>query len=103
MLQVALNGSRERGTHSALPVTADELAEAAVASVAAGASMVHVHPRDGAGRESLDPDVVGEAVKRIRAVVEVPVGVTTGAWIEPDPARRTAMVAQWTEPDLASV
>jgi len=34
----------------------------------------------------------------------VPVGVTTGAWTEPDPVRRAALVRAWTVlPDHASV
>lgn len=34
----------------------------------------------------------------------VPVGVTTGAWIEPDPSRRLELVRSWTVlPDFASV
>jgi uncharacterized protein (DUF849 family) len=33
----------------------------------------------------------------------VPVGVATGAWVEPDAERRAALVAAWREPDYASV
>jgi uncharacterized protein (DUF849 family) len=34
----------------------------------------------------------------------VPIGVSTGAWIEPDPARRAAAVRSWhLRPDFASV
>lgn len=33
----------------------------------------------------------------------MPVGVTTGAWIEADPARRAELVSAWHEPDMASV
>jgi uncharacterized protein (DUF849 family) len=29
--------------------------------------------------------------------------VSTGAWIEPDPERRVALVRSWREPDMASV
>ena len=32
-----------------------------------------------------------------------PVGVTTGAWIEPDVGRRFALVSQWCAPDYATV
>jgi uncharacterized protein (DUF849 family) len=42
-------------------------------------------------------------VSAVRAACGVPVGVSTGAWIEPDPERRAATVATWREPDMASV
>jgi len=103
MLKAALNGSREMGAHPALPVSAGELADAAAACVAAGAGAIHLHPRDAHGHETVDPVVINAAVRQVRAVVRVPVGVSTGAWIEPDPGRRAAAVADWTEPDMASV
>ena len=46
-----------------------------------------MHPRDRDGRETLDPDVIDAAVREVRAACGVPVGVSTGAWIEPDPPR----------------
>jgi uncharacterized protein (DUF849 family) len=39
----------------------------------------------------------------VRAASGVQVGVATGAWVEPDPERRAALVARWTGPDYASV
>jgi uncharacterized protein (DUF849 family) len=35
--------------------------------------------------------------------MRLPVGVSTGAWIEPDLARRLELVAGWSAPDYASV
>jgi uncharacterized protein (DUF849 family) len=43
------------------------------------------------------------AVRAVRAAARVPIGVSTGAWIEPDPERRAALVRTWDEPDMASV
>lgn len=104
MLKVALNGGREAGAHPSLPVTPEELAEAAAACVAVGAAAVHLHPRDHSGRESLDAAVIGKTVQRVRAAVgQVPIGVSTGAWIEPGPRRRVALVSGWDGPDMASV
>jgi uncharacterized protein (DUF849 family) len=104
VLKAALNGGRGRGSHPSLPVTPDELADAAAACVAAGAAAVHLHPRDHSGRESLDAVVIGKAVQQVRtAVGQVPIGVSTGAWIEPDPRRRVALVSDWEGPDMASV
>jgi uncharacterized protein (DUF849 family) len=86
-----------------MPVTAAELAADARACVAAGARMIHLHPRDQDGRESLSADVIDAVVREVRAACGVPVGVSTGAWIEPDLEKRLALIAAWTEPDYASV
>jgi uncharacterized protein (DUF849 family) len=42
-------------------------------------------------------------VERVRDACGVPVGVSTGAWIEPDLRRRLALIAAWRAPDFASV
>lgn len=62
-----------------------------------------MHPRDSDGRETLDPDVVNAVVAQVREACGVPVGVSTGAWIEPDLERRIECVSAWREPDYASV
>jgi len=103
LLKACLNGSRHAGEHPALPVTGEAMAADAVACVAAGAGAIHLHPRDADGRETLAGDVVDETVRRVRAACGVPVGVATGAWVEPDPERRAALVRTWTAPDFASV
>lgn len=102
MIKAALNGAREPGAHAALPLTAEQLAADGAAAVAAGAQVLHVHPRGPDGRESLA--AVDDAVRAIRAAVPaVPIGVSTGAWIEPDLDARVAAIAAWREPDMASV
>lgn len=105
MLKVCLNGGLGRREHAAVPITAAELAADAVRSVAAGADAVHLHPRDDDGAESLGPAHVAAAVSAVRAACPgVPVGVTTGAWIVPEPAARMAAVRGWVvPPDFASV
>ncbi len=105
LLKACINGAREPGDHSALPITAQESARDAAACVAAGAGAgaIHLHPRDGHGRETLDPVVVDAAVEAVRDAVGVPVGVSTGAWIEPQLTSRVAAVHRWAEPDFASV
>ncbi|MEV6103550.1 3-keto-5-aminohexanoate cleavage protein [Streptomyces sp. NPDC051940] len=100
MLQVCLNGPRT----TAVPLTPAGLADAARSAVAAGAGDVHLHPKDAHGRDTLDPGVVAAALTAVRSAVDVPVGVTTGAWAEADPARRIAAVGAWAVlPDHASV
>jgi uncharacterized protein (DUF849 family) len=103
LLKAALNGSREPEAHAALPVTPARLVADAAACVRAGAGAIHVHPRGPDGRETLDPAVIDPVVGAVRAACGVPVGVSTGAWIEPDLERRAATVASWRAPDMASV
>jgi uncharacterized protein (DUF849 family) len=103
LLQAALNGPYTKADHPAMPITAAELAADARACVDAGAGAIHMHPRDADGRESLAAEVIDAAVREVRAACGVPVGVSTGAWIEPDLERRLQLIAQWTEPDYASV
>jgi len=110
MLQAALNGARGTGEHPALPITPDQLAADARAVRAAGAQALHVHPRDARGAESLLAGVVAPALVAIRAAAPgMPVGVSTGEWIESDPERLLARVRSWEElsaperPDYASV
>ncbi|MET8368083.1 3-keto-5-aminohexanoate cleavage protein [Micromonospora sp. NPDC005194] len=105
MLKACLNGQRSRAAHPAVPVTPTELAADAARCAALGVAAVHVHPRGAAGVESLRPAVIADALTAIRAARPgLPVGVSTGAWIEPDPAARVAAVRSWPVlPDFASV
>jgi len=105
LLKVCSNGTREQGAHPALPVTPIQVGQDAAAAAAAGAAAVHVHARGPDGMETLAPGPCGHAVASIRAACPgLPVGLTTGAWIEPHPARRLALIEQWhVPPDFASV
>lgn len=106
-IKACLNGDRAPGEHHALPLTPDQFASDAVACAREGVFAVHVHPRDADGVESLDAQVIGDAVRAIRAAVPtLEVGVSTGAWIEPDVAARVAAIGSWDAavlPDFASV
>lgn len=104
IVQAALNGDRTRDEHPAVPLTAADLARDAAACVAAGAGALHLHPRDGDGRETLDGAVVDAVVVAVReAAGDTPVGVSTAASIEPDLPARLAAIARWRAPDYASV
>ena len=105
MVQAALNGTRTRAEHGAIPVTPAELAAEARAAVAAGAGAIHVHVRDAQGDESLAPSDVADTIDAIRlACPGIPMGIGTGAWIIPDLDRRLSMIRSWnTRPDFASV
>jgi uncharacterized protein (DUF849 family) len=105
LIQVALNGGRTRADHPAIPFTPVELAASAKESVAAGATSIHFHVRARDGRESAAPDDVAAALEAIRSATPgTPVGVSTGAWIVPDPQLRHETISRWMVlPDFASV
>jgi uncharacterized protein (DUF849 family) len=106
LIQACLNGSRAPDEHPALPLTPEQLARDASATIAAGAGSLHAHPRDEGGAETLAPGPVAAAVRAIRAAVtRTELSLSTGLWIAGgDVAARTAAIAGWTDrPDLASV
>jgi uncharacterized protein (DUF849 family) len=66
-IAVAPNGARKgRADHPRLPLTPPELAACAADVLAAGASMLHLHVRDAAGRHSLEADDYRAAIDAIR-------------------------------------
>ncbi|GMA17453.1 hypothetical protein E5F05_11100 [Deinococcus metallilatus] len=104
-LKCCLNGNRPPGSHPALPVTPAELAREARASVVAGAEALHLHPRDPAGRESLEAEVVAAALISVRAACPgIPVGISSGFWILPEVEGQLAAARAWdVRPDFVSV
>ncbi|MGW0987738.1 3-keto-5-aminohexanoate cleavage protein [Streptomyces sp. NPDC002486] len=104
MMQVCLNGSRTAADGVAVPMTPEAMADSAAGAVAAGATDIHVHPKTPCGQDTLSPRVLAQTLTAVRERVAVPVGVTTGAWAEPDPAARLERIRGWTVlPDHASV
>jgi uncharacterized protein (DUF849 family) len=105
LIKAAINGSRTRAEHPAIPVTPEQEAREASLAIAAGAGAIHVHVRDAAERESLAPEDVARTLEAIRATCPgVPVGISTGAWIVPDVSQRLSLVRAWDVlPDFASV
>jgi uncharacterized protein (DUF849 family) len=104
LLKACLNGGCQHDDHPRCPITPAELAADGAAALAAGAEALHVHPRDEEGFESLAPHDVAATVEAMREIVDAPVGVTTGAWIMPDPVERLRTIEAWTVlPDFASV
>ncbi|WP_345616840.1 3-keto-5-aminohexanoate cleavage protein [Streptomyces ziwulingensis] len=105
-MQVCVNGARGPADGTAVPLSPGALAGSAAGAVAAGAADVHVHPKAPCGRDTLSPRVLAATLAALRARLpaSVRVGVTTGAWAEPDPAARLRRVRAWTVlPDHASV
>ena len=62
-----------------LPITPDEIAEAAIAAAEAGAAVLHLHARDPKdGRPTPDPAVFMEFLPRIKQSCDGIVNITTG-------------------------
>jgi len=105
LLQACLNGARPAAQHPALTADTTLAGADAARAVAAGAREIHVHPKDAAGDDSLRAADVDRWVRALRSACPgVQVGVTTGAWIEPDVGERIAEIREWSVlPDFASV
>ena len=62
-----------------LPVTPNEIAEAAIGAAEAGASIIHLHARDPKdGRPTQDPKVFEQFLPRIKQACKAVVNITTG-------------------------
>lgn len=105
LIKAALNGVRLLNEHPQIPISPDQLAIASKNAVEAGANALHIHPRNKNGRESLNASDISDAINAIRSSsVDVPIGVSTGEWIEPHINTRLALIKSWTVlPDFASV
>jgi uncharacterized protein (DUF849 family) len=103
LVAAALNGGRSAAEHPAIPISPAQLSAATAEAASAGAGAVHFHVRAADGRESLAAADVARAVTEVRKH-RVPFGISTGAWIISDPARRLAVVGEWAVlPDFVSV
>jgi uncharacterized protein (DUF849 family) len=62
-----------------LPITPEEIAEAAIGAAKAGAAIVHLHARDAKdGRPTQDPEVFRQFLPKIKAASDVVINLTTG-------------------------
>ena len=96
LIQAALNGGTSRSEHPAVPLTPAELAASAREAQAAGATVIHIHPRDSFGAQTLASGHVLAAVAAVHEATGLPVSVTTGIWtVDGEPGRRLALVADW--------
>ena len=77
----AVTGSGDTAAkHSGLPVTPEQIADAAIEAARAGAAIAHIHVRDPAtGKGSRDPALYREVVERIRGSdTDVIINLTAG-------------------------
>lgn len=81
IITCAVTGSGDSvGKHPAIPVTADEIAKAAIDAAKAGAAIAHIHVREpDSGKYSRRPELFREVVDRIRdSETDVILNLTTG-------------------------
>ncbi len=84
-----------------LPTTLDELVAEAKACEAAGASLVHVHVRDGEHQPTLDPVRLRDTVQALREQTDLVVQLSTGGSVH-DPLEARLRVLD-AEPDSCSL
>ncbi len=80
IITCAVTGSIHTPTMSPyLPITPDEIAQAAIEAARAGAAIVHLHARDPKdGRPTQDPELFRQFATRIKAASDVVINFTTG-------------------------
>src|SRR4051794_19864262 len=105
LVKACQNGGTTRAQHLGVPQTPGEIARDGAACVAAGAGALHFHVRARDGSETLADDETALALRVVKSVVHVPIGLTTALWIVgDDPELRHRLVTGWSrKPDFASV
>ncbi len=80
MITCAVTGAIHTPTMSRyLPITADEIAEAALGAHAAGAALVHLHARDPVnGKPDQRPEAFAPFLSRIKGACDAVINITTG-------------------------
>jgi uncharacterized protein (DUF849 family) len=105
VVMVAPNGARRtKADHPKLPITPAEIAREAELCCAAGATVLHVHVRDGEGRHSLDPDLYRAAIDAVRRSLgeRMVVQITTEAVGRYSPSEQIAAVRA-VHPEAVSI
>jgi uncharacterized protein (DUF849 family) len=85
-----------------LPVTPDEIVDAALDAVAAGSAIVHLHARHRDGRPAFEPEIFEEIVPRIMAATDAVINITTGGSSQMTMDERLSAALRF-EPELASL
>lgn len=86
-----------------LPITADEIAEAAIGAAEAGAAIVHMHARDPKdGRPSQNPEHFLPILDKLKANTDAVVNITTGGSPHMTVEERMQPAAMF-KPELASL
>jgi uncharacterized protein (DUF849 family) len=85
-----------------LPLSAEQVAEAALEAIEAGSAIVHLHARSPDGRPTFEPEVFEQIVRRITAHTDAVINITTGGSTAMTMEQRLA-AAMRIRPELASL
>ncbi|MFI5592038.1 3-keto-5-aminohexanoate cleavage protein [Amycolatopsis sp. NPDC051758] len=103
IITTAITGSVNIPSQSPyLPLSADEVADAALAAIEAGSAIVHLHAREPDGRPTPDPDVFEKIVGRITAQTDAVINITTGGASSMNMEQRLAAAFR-LKPEVASM
>jgi len=104
IITCAVTGSIHTPTMSPhLPVTAQEIADQAVAAAEAGAAMLHLHARDpDTGKPDQSPERFAAFLPDIKARTDAIINITTGGGLGMTLDERLAP-AKWAQPEVASM
>ena len=86
-----------------LPITPDQIADAAIGAAEAGAAILHLHARDPAtGKPDQSPEAFAGFLPRIKQASNAVVNITTGGSPYMTVEERAGPAAQW-QPEVASL
>jgi uncharacterized protein (DUF849 family) len=85
-----------------LPLSAEQVAEAALEAIEAGSAIVHLHARWPDGRPTFEPDVFEQIIQRITAHTDAVINITTGGSTAMTMEQRLAAAVRF-RPELASL
>lgn len=85
-----------------LPLSAEDVVEAAVGAVEAGSAVVHLHARHPDGRPAFEPEVFEQIVPRITERTDAVINITTGGSSAMTMEQRLAAAVRF-RPELASL
>jgi uncharacterized protein (DUF849 family) len=104
IITCAITGAIHTPTMSPhLPITADEIADAAIGAAKAGAAIVHLHARDPRnGKPTQDPKAFEQFLPKIKAASNVVINLTTGGAPTMSPEERLQPALK-LKPEVASL
>jgi len=102
IITCAITGAETtRAMQPALPISPEEIAEAAFEAYGAGASVLHLHVRRDDGTPTQDAAIFRRAIDLVRAKCDMVIEVTTGGAVGMSPEERLQPVA--LDPEMASL
>jgi uncharacterized protein (DUF849 family) len=85
-----------------LPLSAEQVVEAALGAIEAGSAVVHLHARHSDGRPAFEPEVFEQIVPRITERTDAVINITTGGSSAMTMDQRLAAATRF-RPELASM